>query len=135
MMVYPIKQIFLYQSQVGANKTSRWVANSFKEYRLREGVPDCSLATAAKQSPRVVATRMGPMHMEPQKWPNPVRKKRLHFKKRSGLESHSFETWCQHGPFLVESPLKSTPPLKNWININSCERCIGWLYISFTCEK
>ena len=55
---------------------------------------------------------------------------------RSGSEGHRFETWCQQGCLAVESPLKCTLPLvicKH--NINSCVRCIDWLFICFTCER
>ena len=56
--------------------------------------------------------------------------------RRSGSEGHRFVSWCQQGLFTVESPLKCTLPLMIWIhNINSCVRCIGWLYICFTCER
>ena len=56
--------------------------------------------------------------------------------RRSGLQGHRFETQCQQGLFAVESPLKCTLPLVICINnINSCVRCIGWLYICFTCER
>ena len=42
--------------------------------------------------------------------------------RRFGLEGHRFET---HGPFSVESPLKSALPLVICIdNINSGVRCI-----------
>ena len=43
-----------------------------------------------------------------------------------------FETWCQQGVNIVESPLKSTLLLVNCIhNINSCVRFMG----CFTCER
>ena len=49
-----------------------------------------------------------------------------------GSEGHMFETWCQQGVNIVESPLKSTLLLVNCIhNINSCVRFMG----CFTCER
>ena len=54
--------------------------------------------------------------------------------RRSGSEGHRFKT--QQGHFAEESPLKCTLHLVFWIhNINSCVRCIGWLYICFSCDR
>ena len=58
-------------------------------------------------------------------------------RRRSGSEGHRFKTRCQQGLFAVASPLiKCTLPLVICIhNISSCVRCIGWLYICFTCDR
>ena len=43
---------------------------------------------------------------------------------------------CLQGLFNVESPFKSTLPRVICIHtINWCVRCIGWLYVWFTCER
>ena len=55
---------------------------------------------------------------------------------RSGSEGHRFETRCQQGLFVLKHALKCTHPLvicKH--NYNSFARSIGWLNISFTCDR
>ena len=69
-------------SVAGACKPSRWVANSFKVYRLWESldcVRDSLLVTAAKQSPQNTEHLYGAC-MEP----NPVRKVQLQIKEDLG---------------------------------------------------
>ena len=67
-------------SIAGAYQPSRWAANLFQSIRQSSGkdwidcVWDCLLVITEKWSPRVLATWMGPEHVEPWKWPNPVRK-------------------------------------------------------------
>ena len=69
------------------------------------------MATAAKRSPGVVATWMGPNRVEPWKWPNPARKVRLQIEEDLGRKvtgskfgaSNNFLQWnlCYNVPFLL----------------------------------
>ena len=126
-------------SVAGACKPSRLAANSFKAYRLWESlncVPNCLLATAAKQSSRVLATWMGPDHVELWKWPKSCREGMAANQRWSGSEGHRFQTRSQQGLIVLESPLKCTlPPVICIHTINSCVTCIGWLFICFTSER
>ena len=73
---------------------------------------------------------------EPRKWPNPAKKVRLQSDEDQGQEVAGSKL----GPskdFSLQNPnLNYILPLVISIqNNNSFERCIGWLYICFTCER
>ena len=66
---------------------------------------DSVLARAAKESPQVVATWMGPDRVDLWKWPNPVWKVWLQIKEALGPKATGLKLSAKQRFFIVESPL------------------------------
>ena len=111
---------------ITVHKPSRWVANCFKRVQALVCVKDSLLAISAKQSPRVLATWMGPDYVEP--WKSCKEGPAANWR-RSDSECHRFETWCQQGVIVVTFSIKIYPSSRKSRAQHQfmCEMC--WLTV------